>query len=147
MAKKKKSGKKSGNNKNKKGKKKFKKLSLSFVPYSDIAKLKSSERIKKLLDIVLDNRIVILQGRLEPTEETSMIQSTMALVDRVDKFTGIELAVIQPNEQENMVEKFKSHVAKFLVGERDVLTIMGPASIVKEVKRDPSKIDLMLNDE
>jgi len=36
------------------------KLTLSFVPYSEIAKLSSVERIKKILDIVLKNRIVIL---------------------------------------------------------------------------------------
>jgi len=31
-----------------------------------------------------------------------------------------------------------------LVGERDALTIIGPATIVKEIKRDPSKMQLLL---
>ena len=43
------------------------KLTLSFIPYSDIARLKSIDRVKKILDIVLKDRIVILQGRLEST--------------------------------------------------------------------------------
>ncbi len=129
-----------------KKKKKFKKLSLSFIPYSDISKLESVKRIKKILDIVLENRIVVLQGRLDPVEETSLIQSTMALVDKIEGFKGVELAVVQPDEESNFMEKFKSNLARFLVGQRDVLTIIGPASIVKEVKKDPSKIDLMLND-
>ncbi len=130
----------------KKSKKKLGKLTLSFIPYNDISKLSSHERVKKLLDIVLENKIVVLQGRLEATEEASLIQSTMALVDKIKDFKGVELAIIQPGENSNVIDKIRSNVAKFLVGQRDVLTVIGPASIVKEVKKDPSKIDLMLSD-
>ena len=38
----------------------------------------------------------------------------------------------------------KLGMARALVGNRDQLTVVGPASIVKEIKKDPSKIDLML---
>ena len=120
------------------------KLTLSFIPYADISKLDSVHRIKKILDIVLQNRIVILQGKLNPIEEASLIQSTMALVGKIKKFKGVELAVVQPNKQERIVEKLKIQIARALIGNRDVLTIIGPASIVKEVKKDPGKIDLML---
>jgi hypothetical protein len=120
------------------------KLTLSFIPYADIAKLESVARVKKILDIVLRNRIVILQGRLDATEEASLIQSTMALVGKIKKFKGVELAVIEPNNKESFLDKMKLGVARALVGQRDMLTIIGPASVVKEVKKDPSKIDLML---
>jgi len=120
------------------------KVTLSFIPYADIAKLESVDRIKKILDIILKNRIVILQGRLEPTEETSLIQSTMALVGKIKRFKGVEIAVIQPNNQAGLLDRLKLGVARALVGNRDQLTIIGPAAIVKEIKKDPSKIDLML---
>jgi len=120
------------------------KITLSFVPYADIVKLESVERIKRVLDIVLKNRIVILQGRLTAVEEASLIQSTMALVGKIKKFKGVELAVIQGNMQENMFDKFKLGVARALVGNRDQLTIIGPASMVREIKKNPEKIDLML---
>lgn len=120
------------------------KLTLSFIPYADIAKLESISRVKKILDVVLKNRIVILQGRLEPIEEGSLIQSTMALVGKIKKFRGVELAVIQPNSNDNLFDKMKLGMARALVGNRDQLTIVGPASIVKAIKKDPSKIDLML---
>lgn len=120
------------------------KLTLSFIPYSDIAKLESVKRIKKILDIVLKNRIVILQGRLEPTEEASLIQSTMALVGKIKNFRGVELAVIQGSNNTGFFDKMKLGMARALVGNRDQLTVVGPATIVKEIKRDPSKIDLML---
>ena len=125
-------------------KSKSNKLTLSFIPYNDISKLESVKRVKKILDIVLKNRIVILQGRLEPDEEASLIQSTMALVGRVKKFKGVELAVIEPNQEDNFFEKMRAGLAKALVGARDSLTVVGPAAIVKQIKKDPSKIDLML---
>jgi len=120
------------------------KLTLSFIPYTDISRLSSVARVKRILDIILQNRIVILQGRLEATEEASLIQSTMALVGRVKHFKGVELAVIQPSQKENFVEKVRLGIARSLIGNRDALTIIGPAALVKEIRRNPEKIDLML---
>ena len=42
------------------------------------------------------------------------------------------------------MNKMKSGIAKALIGQRDVLTIIGPAAMVQKIKKDPSKIDLML---
>lgn len=119
-------------------------LSLNFVPYAEIAKLKGIERVKKILDLVLKNKIVILQGRLEATEEGSLIQSTMALVGRVKGFKGVELEVINPTQNQGVFEKLKLGIARALIGQRDALTIIGPAGVVKEIKKDPAKIELML---
>ena len=119
-------------------------LTLSFIPYSEISKLESVDRVKKVLDIVLKNRIVILQGKLEATEEASLIQSTMALVGKVKKFKGVELAVVQSNGPESMFSRMKLGMARALVGNRDQLTVIGPATMVREIKKDPSKIDVML---
>lgn len=101
--------------------------------------------MKKILDKILRDEIVILQGRLAPEEETSLIQSTMALVGRIKKFKGVEIAVINPGkDEEGILNKIKFRIARALVGQRDALTIVGPASLVKEIKRDPRKIDLLL---
>jgi hypothetical protein len=120
------------------------KLTLSFMPYAEIARLKSNERIKKILDIILKGRIVILQGRLEPGEETGLIQATMALVGRLKGFRGVELAVVNPGTNQAIMDRIRVGIARALVGERDSLTIIGPASIVKDIRKDPSKIELML---
>lgn len=120
------------------------KLTLSFMPYSDIAKLKSEQRIKKILDMILKGRIVIFQGKLESEEETGLIQATMALVGRIKGFKGVELAVINPSANQAIFDKIKVGIAHALIGQRDSLTIIGPATIVREIRRDPSKIELML---
>ena len=68
----------------------------------------------------------------------------MALVGRIKNFKGVEVAVIQPNQKGGFFEKLKLSIARGLIGDRDALTIIGPASIVKEIKKNPEKIDLML---
>ena len=120
------------------------KLTLSFIPYSEIDRLDSTKRIKKILDVVLENKIVILQGRLTNEEETSLITSTMTLVGRIKGFKGVELAVISGTNNVGFMSKLKTGIARSLIGERDSLTIIGPASVVKEIKKDPKKIELML---
>ena len=119
-------------------------LTLNFIAYSEIEKMKSMDRVKKVLDIVLSNKIVILQGRLSAVEEASLIQSTMALVGKIKNFRGVELAVIQPGDKESLMRKVKFGIARALIGQRDSLTVIGPASLVKEIKRDPKKIELLL---
>jgi len=126
------------------GKKKDKGLTIQFMPYSEIAGLDSVERIKKLLKVILDNKVVILQGRLKPEEETRLIEDTMIMIDNIKGFKGVELAVIQNEEEYGLFRKFKTGIAKMLVGQQDAITIIGPASIVKEMKKDPRKLEVMM---
>ena len=99
-----------------------------------------------MLNLILGNKIVILHGRLRPEEEARLIEDTMAMVDHVKNFKGIELAVIEPDMRgESMFFKMKHNIAKSLVGDSSALTIIGPASIIKEIKKDPRKIELLLS--
>lgn len=116
-------------------------LTLQFVPYAEIEHLESDMRIGKLLNIVKDNKIVLMQGRLQPEEETLLIQHTMLNIDR--KFSGIEICTIFPEERDlQFFNKMKKGMVKMLIGNRDGITIIGPASVVKEIKRDPKKMQL-----
>ena len=128
------------------GTRKLNSLTLQFVPYSDISSMNSVERIKKLLKVVLDNKIVLLQGKLKAEEESRLIEDTMALIGNIKGFKGIELAVLSPKESGSVVGNFKRGLARILVGENDSITIIGPASIVREMRRDPNKIQLLLKD-
>jgi hypothetical protein len=121
-------------------------LTIQFIPFSEIEALSSTERIKKLLKIILQNKIVLLQGKLKSEEEARLIEDTMVLVGSVKGFRGIELAVLSPKTEEMpAMTKMRRQLAKLLVGEQDVVTIIGPASIVRDIKKDPSKIQLLLN--
>ena len=121
-------------------------FSIQFLPYSEIRNLSSDERIRKILDIVLGNNILILQGRLFAMEETRLIGDTMAMIGHVKNFKGIELAVVSENGEEGIITKFKKKMATMLSGgDLGAITIIGPATIVKEIKKNPKKIELLLN--
>jgi hypothetical protein len=120
------------------------KLTIQFIPYNEIDNLNSGERIKKLLKVVLENKIIVLQGKLKPEEEARLIEDTMALIGHIKGFKGVELAVLSPRTRNSMMTGFKSNISKFLVGDRESITLIGPATIVREMKKDPSKIELMI---
>lgn len=116
-------------------------LTLQFVPYGDIEHLDSEGRIAKLLDIVKDDKIVLMQGRLHPEEETLLIQKTMEQI--ADEFKGVEICTIFPQEKDlQFLRRIKKEMIKAMLGNRDGITIIGPANIVKEIKRDINKIEL-----
>ncbi len=129
----------------KKESKKIKKLTIHFMPHREIAKLSSIERIKKLLKIILDNKLIVLQGRLNPEEETRLIEDTMIMIGNIKGFKGIELAVISPESNEKkFFKKIKLNITNVLLGYKEALTIIGPATIVKEMKKDPKKLEIMM---
>jgi hypothetical protein len=121
-------------------------FSIQFLPFSEIKGLNSDERIKKILGIILDNNILILQGRLTSNEEARLIGDTMAMIGHIQSFKGIELAVISGNGREGFFGKMGKGIANAIAGgDFSAITIIGPASIVKEMKRNPKKIELLLN--
>ncbi len=125
--------------------KKIKGLSLHIIPFSEIRTLSIAERIRKILHLVLQNKVIILQGRLRVEEEIRLIEDTMAMVDHVKSFKGIELAVIEPDMGNTSVfMKLRKGIANTLVGHHNSLTVIGPASIVKEIKKDPKKLEVLL---
>jgi hypothetical protein len=121
-------------------------FSIQFLPHGEIRGLDSSRRIRKVLDIILGNNILILQGRLTPEEETRLIEDTMAMIGHVRDFKGIELAVISGNGKNNVFQRARQNLANAILGgDLGAITIIGPATIVKEIKKNPKKIELLLN--
>jgi len=130
--------------KSKKRGKKLKGLTLHFMPYGEISKLETVDRIKKLLKIILDNKVIVLQGRLRPEEESRLIEDTMIMVGNLKGFKGIELAVIEQEGNSGFFQKMKFGIAKALTGTQTALTIIGPATIVKEMKKDPKRLEVLM---
>jgi len=64
-----------------------------------------------------------------------------------NKFKGIELAVINPQKkEEGILKNIKSTAISMILGDRQGFTIIGPATIVKQIKKDPDKIELFTKD-
>ena len=116
-------------------------VTFHFVPYHEIDNLSSAKRIAKLMNIVKQDKIVLLEGRLDKEEEADLIEITMEEID--NRFRGIELAVIYPEKNKmDFMDRVKFDLTRMLVGNRQGFTVVGPASIVKRVKQNPSSIEL-----
>lgn len=116
-------------------------LTLEFMPYDEIAQLSSNKRISKLLRIVKENKILLLEGRLKKEEEADLIEITMEEIN--SKFRGIELSVVYPDKsKQDVLNKLKGAVTNILLGDRQGMTIIGPANIVKRIEQNPNKIEL-----
>lgn len=117
-------------------------LTLQFVPYTDIEKLDSIKRINKILKLVKEEKIVLLEGKLKSHEEVELISKTMEEID--NKFKGIELATINSDNADtrDVWQKIRTVFINMFLGDRQGFTIIGPASIIKDIKKDPNKIQL-----
>ena len=123
-------------------------LTLQYVPYAQIENLSGSERVDLLLSIISENKIILLEGKLKKSEEAALIRKTMELIGDSDEnsFKGIELSTINPESHNSkFFSSLKSSFVNMLLGDRKGMTIVGPASIVKEIKQDPEKIELFIN--
>jgi hypothetical protein len=115
------------------------------MPYSEIVNKNSIERIKLIMGLILDSKLIVLQGRLKPEEEARLIENSMTLIGNIKGFQGIEIATVSnTSESSNLFNKIRYNIAKILIGEQDSMTIIGPATVVKEMKKDPSKIEILL---
>lgn len=120
-------------------------VTFQFIPFQEMDGLTSAKRINKLLNIVKNDRIVIMEGRLKKEEEADLIEITMEEID--GKFRGIELSVIYPEKgSQDALQKIRESVTNLLLGDRQGLTIIGPASIVKRIEKNPDKIELFTKD-
>jgi len=117
-------------------------LTLQYLPYNEYCDLSSDGKIRKLLGIVKTDSIVLMEGRLTAEEEAKLIEKTMEQITR--SFKGIEICTIFPDKKNDpFFKKMKNDFYKLLLGNRVGVTVIGPATIVKEIKKDPNKIELL----
>lgn len=120
-------------------------LTFKFLPYKEIEDLQTKERLEKILEHVKENEIVLLEGRLEPEEETKLIAKTMQEVD--EEFSGIEISVLHQHEvEEGLFEQVKGKLVNFLLGNSYGFTLIGSAEVIQEVEQHPDKIQFFAED-
>jgi len=117
-------------------------LTLRFIPYNELHWLSSQERTKKIVELAKEDMILLIEGKIKKTEEAELIKKTMEEIS--DKFKGIEIAEIHPerNKDVHFFLKLKEELINRILGDRVGFTVVGPASIVKEIKQNPNKIEL-----
>jgi len=117
-------------------------ITLQYIPHGEIARLSVNMKIKKILNSVKQDRILLIDAKLKPEEQSELIKRTMEEINK--KFKGVEICTIEGlGVYTTTSQKFKGFLANKLLGFTTGLTIVGPANIIKDIKRDPNKIELL----
>lgn len=116
-------------------------MGVQVLAYELLKNFNSETKIKKILDVVKKGDIVLLEGRLTNEEETELM--THALKNISGKFPGIEIAFLESSNSTSLVEKIKTNVLKVLAGNRIGLTVVGPSKVIKEIKMNPDKLEIL----
>lgn len=116
-------------------------MGVQVLSYELIKDLSTRERINRIIAIVKKGDIVMIEGKLKPEEETDLISYALANVS--GKFTGIEVAYLDSKKSQSFVETLKDSIIKVLAKDRFGITVIGPSKIIKEIKMDPNKIEIL----
>jgi len=118
-------------------------LKIVFLPTNKLYDKGETDIFKKIISEVQQGNIVLIEKNISPLFEGQLIKETMKNVS--DTFEGIEFIRLDISEKnKSTLESIKTMLSKFLVGER-ALTLIGPSSIIKNIKRDPNTIGMYIN--
>jgi len=108
-------------------------LKMDFLSSKALEDKSSMEKISMIIDRVKDGDILVLEGSLSPSEEAELIETTMREID-VENFVGIDIYTLEKDEK-----AFMGLSKRRTVG----LTIIGPANVMKMVKRKSNFLSMI----
>lgn len=128
-----------------------KELSINFMPIEAFQLLDREEKLEMIVENSKSEEIMVIEGLLRPEEEMDLIKAAMKEIgdEKENKFKGVEIGSITLKrswlkEKKNLRQKIRSFFLKYLIGRERGLTVIGPASLVKEVNQNPEKLTLKM---
>lgn len=110
-------------------------LKMDFLSSSALNSQTSMEKVFMILDRVKKGDLVVIEGGLTPEEEVELIETTMREID-IENFMGIDIYTL-----ENDKTSFFGFSRKKTIG----ITIIGPANVMKEVKKKSNFLSMIAN--
>jgi hypothetical protein len=135
---------------------KFKKIKMDFISSAMLNGKTGKKKINFILGKVKDGSILVMNGVLKPDEEMDLIKETMRRVD--DGFPGIEICSIKKQAKgwkqffdvlSERGEKVQDYIWRSITGKsiktdlRTGLTLVGPAKIIKGIKKNPDSFSVL----
>ena len=122
------------------------KLEVDLIPFSNIRRKNPEEKVKFLMDRVKAGKVVVIEGTLDPEEEAMLIESTMKSI--TEDFPGIELCTLSGDEYRkvSMFDGLRDRILRSL-GHRKGIVVVGPAALIKEVRRSPGILSMHVETE
>jgi len=107
-------------------------IAFNLVSRQKLDGLNSEEKLKFILKEVKHGKILVLEKGLTPIEQTNLIERTMKEIEQ-DTFIGVEM--------EGYGEDAPTFLQKlFGMGKRPRMTLIGPANLLKMIKKDNDMI-------
>lgn len=113
-------------------------LKIKLMPYEKLGK----NSFRDLMKDLQERTLILIDAKLTPDEEASLIEETMKRVN--SKFSGIELSSLDFSEEGNGFRRIKNAIIEKIIGKRRGMTIIGPAKIVRKIKKNPEEILLYM---
>ena len=113
-------------------------VQINLISGDRLDKMTTMEKIRLILDDVIEGNIVVLETGLTPDEQSKLIEITMLEITP-DGFSGIEMETYAPKRSSSMGGGF---FAKLLgkKGSGTRMTVIGPANQMKTIKKDKDLI-------
>jgi len=136
------------------------KLEMDFISSESFVDKTPKERVNLILKRVKKNKIVVIEGILDPQLEMYLIENTMKSVN--DGFTGIEVCSLRKKTKlpwkimERIMNSLPTDViegfVRFLTGKsiklnksglKRGLTLIGPSKIIKKIKKNKKSFSVL----
>jgi hypothetical protein len=108
-------------------------LKMDFLSSEALENTTSMEKIYMIIGKVKKGAVVVMEGGLTPSERAELIETTMREID-VENFTGIDV---------NTLEKDTSSFFGLSKKKTIVITIIGPANVMKTVKKQSNLLSMI----
>jgi hypothetical protein len=107
-------------------------IAFNLISRQKLDGLSSEEKLKFILKEVKNGKILVLEQGLTPVEQANLIEHTMKEIEQ-DTFIGVEM--------EGYCEDRPTFLQKlFGMTNRPRLTLIGPANLLKMIKKDNDMI-------
>jgi len=112
-------------------------IEIEFISAEVLSGKGVDDKMKYILEHVKNDKILVIEEGMTSQEEGALIQATMAQVSK--KFPGIEVSTLREKSEDGIREK----LIRMLGGRTGGLTVIGPSRIVRQMKKDPTKITML----
>jgi hypothetical protein len=107
-------------------------IEFNLISRQKLGGLSSDEKLKFILKEVKNGKILVLEQGLTPVEQANLIEHTMKEIEQ-DTFIGVEMEGYS-EDRPTFLQKL------FRLTNRPRLTLIGPANLLKMIKKDNDMI-------
>lgn len=112
-------------------------LKIRYISIDRLNSLRTNSKIDLIIEHIKENNIILVDGRLKSRDEAELIRRTMIdLHKEFQIFHGVEMVSLQDGFQT------KKGVMGIFRKEPKGITIIGPASIITEMKQQTDHVEL-----